>query len=314
MKTTLIVTVFNEEKTIKKLLDSLLIQTTLPDEVVIVDAGSKDKTFKIIESYRKKLGKVRISIFSKKGNRSVGRNYAIKKSSGSIIIATDAGCFMDKNWVKNITMPFEDKNIDVVAGYYKAKTQTVFQKCLATYTCTMPDKVTDSFLPSSRSIAFRKSAWIKVGGYPEELDYCEDLVYAKKLKQAGCKFYVAKNAVVYWPQRKGIIAAFWQFYNYARGDGEALYIRLQTPLLFMRVFLTVLLIVWIVLVPSLLNIIIIISLIFLYSVWSITKNYKYAQHRGSLLYLPTLQVVSDLAVFIGMSIGMAKIWIKNLVL
>src|SRR5258708_3452189 len=31
------------------------------------------------------------------------------------------------------------------------------------------------FLPSSRSVAFRRGAWAAAGGYPEWLDYCEDL-------------------------------------------------------------------------------------------------------------------------------------------
>ena len=34
-----------------------------------------------------------------------------------------------------------------------------------------------TFLPSSRSVAFPKAVWALAGGYPEWLDYCEDLLF-----------------------------------------------------------------------------------------------------------------------------------------
>ena len=40
-----------------------------------------------------------------------------------------------------------------------------------------------TFLPSSRSVAFCKTAWEAVGGYPEWLDYSEDLVFDMALKE-----------------------------------------------------------------------------------------------------------------------------------
>jgi len=76
-------------------------------------------------------------------------------------------------------------------------------------------------LPSSRSIAFKKSAWKKVGGYPENLNYCEDLVFDLKLKKAGLKFAFAPKAIVFWPQKKTLKGAVKQFFNYAVGDGMA---------------------------------------------------------------------------------------------
>ena len=47
-------------------------------------------------------------------------------------------------------------------------------------TTTLPDQ-TDidpaRFLPSSRSVAFRREVFDRTGGYPEWLDYCEDLLF-----------------------------------------------------------------------------------------------------------------------------------------
>ena len=43
----------------------------------------------------------------------------------------------------------------------------------------------ETFLPSGRSIAFKKSAWKEVGGYPENLYTGEDTLFDLKLKEKG---------------------------------------------------------------------------------------------------------------------------------
>ena len=85
-KVTLITTVKNEEISIGKFLDSILRQTKRPDEIIIVDAHSNDKTPEIIQKLKVKVQnyKLKFKTFRKKGNRSLGRNLAISKSSNDI--------------------------------------------------------------------------------------------------------------------------------------------------------------------------------------------------------------------------------------
>lgn len=308
MEVSFISTFFNEEDSISQFLDSLFSQTLLPEEIVLVDAFSKDKTFNIVKKnvdvFKKNNTRVKIRILKKKGNRSVGRNYAIQNSKGDIIAVSDAGCTLDNNWLKNILEPLKNKKADVVAGFYKPITETAFEKCLSTYTCVPEDKVTKDFLPSSRSIAFKKEAWKKGGEYPEKLDTCEDLVFARNMKRQDLKFAVNKKAIVLWPQKKNIIEAFGQFYSYAKGDGQALYFRRQTPLLVTRYLIGICLVITAIILRSFFIIEVIILLIFFYSVWAILKNYKYVKQIAAIIYLPLLQFVSDIAVITGMLIGL----------
>lgn len=308
MKTTLITTIFNEEDSIEKFIDSILSQSVFPDEVVVVDAKSSDKTLGVLNKFiDKSKYKKRFKILSTSGNRSKGRNLAIKNSRNEIIICSDGGCILDKDWVKNIIKPFENKYIDVSSGFYLAKTSNVFQKSLSTYTCVMPEKIDpENFLPSSRSVAFKKSAWEKVGGYPEWLDTCEDLVFDKELKKIGANFKFSKNAIVYWPQRKNLIEAFNQFFGYSKGDGEARYLRPHTPFLFLRYFLGLSLAIYYFMTGSSLILFVIFALFAAYLFWAVLKNYKYVNEIMAIIYLPILQLTSDIAVILGMSLGLLK--------
>jgi hypothetical protein len=79
------------------------------------------------------------------------------------------------------------------------------------------------FLPSSRSVAFTKTAWAKAGGYPEWLDYCEDLLFdfainAQRSDQPTA-FEWAPDALVYFRPRPNLRSFWTQYYRYARGDG-----------------------------------------------------------------------------------------------
>ena len=277
-KISFITTVKNDSSGLKVLLDSLKQQTKQPDEIVIID-GEKTKT-----------------------NRSQARNLAIQKAKGRIIAVSDAGCRLDKNWLEEITNPFSNPKIDVAAGYYKPVAKTVFQKCLACYTCVFLDKVRPcQFLPSSRSIAFRKKAWKKVGGYPASLNYCEDLVFAQKLKKADCKFKFIKKAVVFWPQKENIFQAFWQFFHYASGDAQAFYWPhlKKIGLVYLRYLLAFFLCYY-----SLCAILY--TLFSIYCFWAVWKNYRYVKHPSAIFYLPLLQVAADLAVMSGALRGLAK--------
>ena len=77
------------------------------------------------------------------------------------------------------------------------------------------------FLPSSRSVAFTRSAWEASGGYPEWLDYCEDLIFDFRLRDLYQPFAFAPQAVVHFRPRSSLPSFFKQYYQYARGDGKA---------------------------------------------------------------------------------------------
>jgi glycosyltransferase involved in cell wall biosynthesis len=218
-----IATVKNEEDAIRRLLDSLLAQSRPPDEVIIADGGSTDGTLETLRDYASG-GDLPLRVLIRPGaNISQGRNAAIETAQGEIIASTDAGVRLSPNWLVDLTAPFEgDDPPDVVSGFFLPDPQTVFETALgATTLPVLADIVPQKFLPSSRSVAFRKSAWERVGGYPEWLDYCEDLIFDFALRDAGYRFAFAPTAVAHFRPRPSLRAFARQYYRYARGDGKA---------------------------------------------------------------------------------------------
>lgn len=312
MSASLITTVFNEEKNINVFIDSVLGQSLKPAELIIVDAGSSDKTREIIRVRQKEVKnlKIHFKLLVKKGaNRSFGRNMAIKNANKEIIAVSDVGCILEKDWLKNITKQFSYESTSVVAGYYLPVAKTIFQKCVAPFFCVMPEFLKKHekdkkfvFLPSSRSVAFRKNAWKKSKGYPEELNYCEDLVFDQKLIKSGFKIFFNKDAIVYWPQRKNLRSVFKQFYNYAVGDGKVFFSKYQTHsnriiFLYVRYFIGLTFLIF----GFVLNIFwkLLFLAIFAYFINEIISKYRYVKNVKAIFYLPLLRFTADVAVILG---------------
>jgi glycosyltransferase involved in cell wall biosynthesis len=268
-------------------------QTEKPDEIIIVDGGSSDKTLTLIENlkttYYPKQDNVKdpseanhslsIKIITKTGNRSVGRNEAIKQSKNEIILSLDAGCIADKNWIKNITEPFKNSDTDVVAGYYKGNAKNIFQKCLIPYVLIMPDKINpDNFLPSGRSMAFKKIIWEKIKGFNENYSHNEDYVFAKDLKKINAKIVFKKDAIINWIPRENLAQSFYMFFRFAYGDAEAKILRPKVIFLFARYTFILLLMIFYIINKSDIILYSLILIFTIYMVWAITKNYRYVNH------------------------------------
>lgn len=222
----LIATVLNEGQSMHRLMQSLVAQTRLPDEVVIVDGGSSDDTVAILQSYTDKLP---LRVLVEAGaNISEGRNRAIAAAQGDIIAVTDAGVIVAPYWLEKITTPLiSDANCTVSGGFFNPDDTNLFELAMSATVLPLRDEINPAtFLPTSRSVAFRKSAWEAVGGYPEWLDYCEDLIFDLRIKQwmsrqPSTTIAFEPEAVVAFRPRGSLRSFFKQYYLYARGDGKS---------------------------------------------------------------------------------------------
>ena len=113
-----VVAVYNEEKYISEMIDALLNQTKMPDQIVIVDDGSKDNTANIIKEYARKYSIIKY-IYQQNKGPAVARNNAWRNADADICIFTDGDCIPEANWIEKLIVPFSDNTVAACAGTYK---------------------------------------------------------------------------------------------------------------------------------------------------------------------------------------------------
>jgi glycosyltransferase involved in cell wall biosynthesis len=216
----LVATVRDEMPGLREWLCAIDRQTQMPDEVIVVDGGSTDGTWQCLQEWATTSG---ATVLQTPGaNISEGRNHAIANAQSEIIVVTDAGTQAAADWLECLAMAFTDDRIDVASGFFVPEHTSAWDRALAA--TTLPDAVEidpATFLPSSRSVAFRRTWWEGGVRYPEWLDYCEDLVFDLALKRAGARFRFVPSASVAFRVRPSVGSYARQYYRYARGDGKA---------------------------------------------------------------------------------------------
>ena len=103
MQTELIISTFNKPDYLKLLIDSLYLQTALPDIVCFADDGSDSKTYELIKNINNKQNKfyIRHEWQENKGFRkNLILNKAIITSNADYIIFIDGDCVMHPNFVQ----------------------------------------------------------------------------------------------------------------------------------------------------------------------------------------------------------------------
>jgi len=219
--------VYNEEESILNFINSLNNQTELADEFVIVDGGSSDNTIEILQkSLSEKLNfKIIIdpscSKKHSKGPIAKGRNVAISNTIHQNILVTDAGCVLDCNWIKNMKQSFIEDKADIVSGWYKANAKNDFQKSIASIFCPPIENIDiKKFLPSSRSLGFKKFLWEAVNGYPENSYTAEDTLFDLNIFALTDKIVFNEKAYVYWDVPKDNHELRTKLYQYGYGEGQ----------------------------------------------------------------------------------------------
>tara|TARA_B100000575_G_scaffold288761_1_gene289334 strand:+ start:1795 stop:2754 length:960 start_codon:yes stop_codon:yes gene_type:complete len=108
MKISIAMTSYNGEKYITEQIESILQQSILPDEIVIIDDCSIDKTYSILEKYKEsKL--VNFKIYRNKNNLGFTKNFekAISICNGDIIFLCDQDDIWYKDKIKIILEKFK---------------------------------------------------------------------------------------------------------------------------------------------------------------------------------------------------------------
>lgn len=178
-----IIPAYNEEKYIAETIQSILGQSFTEFEVIIVDDGSTDKTYKIASSFTDS----RLQVYQQEnGGPAKARNEALVKARGSYIALQDAD---DRSMPDRLEKQYDflNKNLDCIgvgtnAAYIKADGEFIFNTDNLPHN---PENWSWNQPPCIHpSVMFRKSVLNNIGGYPD-LPVSQDAFFLYKMSKHG---------------------------------------------------------------------------------------------------------------------------------
>ena len=218
----IIVPLYNCEKTIERCLDSLINQTMREIEIVVVNDGSTDNGVKLVEEYQKKDDRI---ILISQANQGLGaaRNTGIKNCRGKYIGFVDADDFVDLRMYqsmysaicdcqaeiafcqeKNVYYTAEGKMKQLRESKFPFQEPTVFSgtdvmKWFLNYTYLCLNSA--CFKLVNKAIFLEKNVW-----FPEQYRYAEDLTATGGMLCVAQKIVIVPQSLYFYVHQEKTIS------------------------------------------------------------------------------------------------------------
>ncbi|HAY84669.1 MAG TPA: glycosyltransferase family 2 protein [Chloroflexi bacterium] len=226
-KVTVIVPCFNEEKTIRLLLDALARQTfpKTDMEVVVADGMSNDGTLQQIENFQIKNPHLKVRVIENhKRIIPAALNRAIEAASGEYIIRLDAHSVPHPEYVARSVAGLEQQLGENVGGVWKIvpSENTWIARSIAA-AASHPLGVGDAkyrYADSPGEVdtvpfgAFRRDYLLSIGGFDESLLANEDYELNTRIRQTGGKLWLDPNIQVQYYSRATLGQLARQYWRY----------------------------------------------------------------------------------------------------
>lgn len=201
----IIIPMYNSEKTLDRCIKSVIEQTYKNIEIILIDDGSIDNSISLAKKYAQ--SDLRIKVYSKKnGGTSSARNYGIDRARGDFITFVDADDYIHKNMINEMINEVEHSNDSIVfCGNYEIWKENTDERLL----------FLDENKILNKSITMREIASGKAGlvccklissniirdhniKFDENINMCEDLVFYLEISQYAQYFKNISKALYYY--------------------------------------------------------------------------------------------------------------------
>ncbi|HIA68219.1 TPA: glycosyltransferase family 2 protein [Candidatus Poribacteria bacterium] len=212
VKLSVIIPAFNEDRTIRNVVQAVRTSVQIEKEIIIVNDGSTDRTFEILEDLRRD---PEIKVIHQQQNR--GKGYAIRlglsQAAGEYVVIQDADMEVDPSDLPAILKPLLDKSSQIVYGsrFINGRNNSTLVSYIANYLLAhlvnllYNTRITDE---STGYKAFTSSLIKSVDLQCEGFEFCAE-VTAKVLQM---QHHIHEVPISYFPRKKneGKKLRFWR--------------------------------------------------------------------------------------------------------
>ena len=235
-----IIPVYNKENYVEKTIKSVLSQTWPDFELIVVDDGSIDNSFKVITS----IIDYRIKVYQKKNEGvSVARNYGVEMSSKEFICFLDA----DDEWAPNFLevmhdtiLKYPNRRFFTSAFMSRSNTkETIYEIQIGNSDDFVIDDYCGLFIRNRQaiccvgSVCVKKSLLIEVGMFPPGVKRGEDHDLWLRLVCKDKIVYTKRTRMIYYLDTENNSRAkynsykesfpYWKWYEYPYKYKNSLY-------------------------------------------------------------------------------------------
>ena len=191
-----VIRALNEEAHIGRLLHGLKSQTLPPDEFILVDSGSTDRTVDIARANGCKI----VNIAKKEFTFGRALNRGCEAATGDALLIVSAHVYpLYNDYLEQFVRPLDNDDVTVVYGRQVGDHRTKYSESRVMIKWFPKESMWSQGHPFSNNAnaLVRRSAWEQLR-YREELTGLEDLDFAKRAMERGAGVaYVAEAPVVH---------------------------------------------------------------------------------------------------------------------
>jgi GT2 family glycosyltransferase len=203
-----VVPVYNGEKTIAECLDSLLALRYPRDrlELLVVDNGSRDGTAAVLQRYGSRI--VRLDESTR--GPAAARNAGLRAAGGEVVAFTDADCRVDPDWLAAIVAPLADPRVGIAGGTIRAlpPANEVERFGEVIHDHRQAIEVFEPPYAITMNWASRRAVLEELGGFDERFRRGEDVDLSYRMIQAGYTLAFAPAAVIYHHNEERLAGLF----------------------------------------------------------------------------------------------------------
>jgi glycosyltransferase involved in cell wall biosynthesis len=198
IRISVVMPVYSRQDTVERAIESILQQSFKDFEFIIIDDGSTDGTFAILDEYAKRDNRIVLLKQTRRG-LTYSLNHALKIARGEYVLRQDADDVSAPGRIRRQLEYIEKNNLDIVCSFaHLINKKGVFLKIIKSPVnhYDIVRKLEQSNCILHPTLIFRKSAAISIGGFNEHFELAQDYDFYLRGILNGLKFGVVPEPLV----------------------------------------------------------------------------------------------------------------------